>query len=218
MNILIPTNINDITLEQYQRFALINNEETDKEFFVHKTIEIFCEVDILTVNKFPFKDATDISKDILDVLDQNVPFTNKFDLDGITYGFIPDLQQMSLGEFIDLEENLRDSKNFHKAAAVMFRPTVKQFKDLYTIESYEADPRMYEVMKKAPVGVISAAIVFFYNIVNELLAVSQDFSKKELKEAQTIVEKVSLQRSMGGLTPSMLYAEALLQNTEKSPE
>ena len=215
MKIQVPTHINDITLEQYQRFALINTEEQDKEFFMFKTIEIFCGVDIALVSKMRLKDAESISNEVLEVLQQNVPFTNKFELDGVKYGFIPDLQAISLGEFIDLEEGLSKDKDFHKAASVMFRPIVKEFGELYTIDGYEASTEMHHVMKQAPVGVISAAIVFFYNIANELLKASQDFSSQEKAEAMTILEKLNSQRNTVGLTLSTLYAEAMLQSINK---
>jgi len=215
MKIQVPTHINDITLEQYQRFALINTEEQDKEFFMFKTIEIFCGVDIALVSKMRLKDAESISNEVLEVLQQNVPFTNKFELDGVKYGFIPDLQAISLGEFIDLEEGLSKDKDFHKAASVMFRPIVKEFGELYTIDGYEASTEMHHVMKQAPVGVISAAIVFFYSIAKELLKASQDFSSQEKAEAMTILEKLNSQRNTGCLTLSTLYAEAMLQSINK---
>ena len=215
MKISVPTHINDITLEQYQRFALINTEEQDKEFFMFKTIEIFCGVDIALVSKMRLKDAESISNEVLEVLQQNVPFTNKFELEGVKYGFIPDLQAISLGEFIDLEEGLSKDKDFHKAASVMFRPIVKEFGELYTIDGYEANTEMHHIMKQAPVGVISAAIVFFYSIAKELLKASQDFSSQEKEEAMTILEKLNSQRSTGGLTLSTLYAEAMLQSINK---
>jgi hypothetical protein len=215
MKIQVPTHINDITLEQYQKFALINTEEQDKEFFMFKTIEIFCGVDIALVSKMRLSDAESISNEVLEVLQQNVPFTNKFELDGVKYGFIPDLQAISLGEFIDLEEGLSKDKDFHKAASVMFRPIVKEFGELYTIDGYEASTEAHHIMKQAPVGIISAAIVFFYNIAKELLKASQDFSSQEKAEAMTILEKLNSQRNTGGLTLSTLYAEAMLQSINK---
>jgi hypothetical protein len=215
MKIQVPTHINDITLEQYQRFALINTEEQDKEFFMFKTIEIFCGVDIALVSKMRLKDAESISNEVLEVLQQNVPFTNKFELEGVKYGFIPDLQAISLGEFIDLEEGLSKDKDFHKAASVMFRPIVKEFGELYTIDGYEANTEAHHIMKQAPVGIISAAIVFFYSIAKELLKASQGFSSQEKAEAMTILEKLNSQRSTGGLTVSTLYAEAMLQSISK---
>ena len=216
MKIEVPTNINDITLAEYQRFALINTDTQDKEFFTFKTIEIFCGVDIAIVSKMAYEDATELSKDVLAVLDQTVPFTNRFTLNGIEYGFIPDLQAMSLGEFIDLEENLSDAKNFHKAAAVMFRPIVKSFKNLYTIEGYNADPEAIEAMKSAPMGIVAAAIVFFYGIANELVRDSQSYLAESAKMAQTTLEKPSFTQNTAGLTLSMLYAQVMLQGINKS--
>ena len=215
MKIQVPTHINDITLEQYQRFALINTEEQDKEFFMFKTIEIFCGVDIALVSKMRLSDAESVSNEVLEVLQQNVPFTNKFELEGVKYGFIPDLQAISLGEFIDLEEGLSKDKDFHKAASVMFRPIVKEFGELYTIDGYEASTEAHHIMKQAPVGIISAAIVFFYSIAKELLRASQDFSSQEKEEAMIILEKLNSQRNTGGLTLSTLYAEAMLQSISK---
>ena len=212
MKISVPTHINDITLEQYQRFAKINTEEQDKEFFMFKTIEIFCGVDIAKVSKMRLKDAESISNEVIEVLNGNIPFTNRFELEGVKYGFIPDLQAISLGEFIDLEEGLADSKSFHKAAAVMFRPVVKEFGELYTIDGYEASTDMHHLMKSAPLGVISAAIVFFYNIVKELQTDLKDYSQEKAQETTTIVENLSLQRNTDGLTLSMLYAEAMQQS------
>jgi len=215
MKISVPTHINDITLEQYQRFAKINTEEQDKEFFMFKTIEIFCGVDIALVSKMRLKDAESISNEVIEVLNSQIPFANRFELEGVKYGFIPDLQQISLGEFIDLEEGLADSKSFHKAAAVMFRPIIKEAGELYTIDGYEASTEMHHIMKEAPLGVISAAIVFFYNIVKELQADLEDYSQEKAQETKTTVESLSSQRNTGGLTLSMLYAEAMQQSLER---
>lgn len=216
MKISVPTHINDVTLAEYQKFALINTENQDKEFFTFKTIEIFCDVDIALVAKMPYETTLELSKEVLAVLDQTIPFTNRMTLNGIEYGFIPDLQAMSLGEFIDLEENLSDAKNFHKAAAVMFRPIVKSYKNLYTIQGYDADPEAIEAMKDAPMGVIAAAIVFFYGIANELVRDSQSSLEESAKMAQTTLEKHSLTQNTAGLTLSMLYAQVMLQGIKGS--
>ena len=160
MKIEVPTKLNDITLEQYQAFDLINNDEQDKEFKLHKTISIFTEVDMDIVSKFPIKDAEEIAEDITIVLQQDNPFNRFFTLDGVKYGFLPSLEDISLGEYIDLEDGLKDTKSFHKAAAVMFRPIVKNYGDLYTIAPYEATLDNMELMKKAPLGCVTGAVVF----------------------------------------------------------
>lgn len=203
MKIEVPTNINDIKLGQYQRFSLINTDDQDEEFLLHKTIEIFCDVDISIVSKFPLKDAKDINDDIVAVMDSEAQFTRFFSIDGVEYGFIPDLSDMTLGEYIDLEDGLKEFKSFHKAAAVMYRPVTRKIKDLYNIEPYDASMDAVDKMKNAPLGAISAAIVFFYHIVKELLAVSLVYSRKEADRTRTMVESLNLPRNTDGLIPSM---------------
>lgn len=215
MKVSVPTHINDITLLQFQKYSKINTEDQDEEFLIHKTIEIFCNVDIRVVSQFPIKDAKEIVEDIHAVLDQTVKFTDRFTLEGVEYGFIPDLSAMSLGEYIDLEDGLKDTKEFHKAAAVMFRPVVKSFKELYTIDGYDASLERQALMLEAPIGIISSAVVFFYSIVNELLEGSQNYSKSLLEIAKTTLEKDSSEQSMAGLPAYTHLAEVMLQNTSK---
>jgi len=215
MKISIPTNINDITLEQFQKYSLVNVEGADSEFLMHKTIEIFCDVDLKTVSKFPIKDAKEIVTDIHAVLDQEQPFTDRFEMNGVTYGFLPVLEDMSLGEYIDLEEGLKDTKDFHKAASVMFRPVTKEFKELYSIEGYEVSLDRQRLMKQAPVGIISAAIVFFYHIGNELLRDSQSYSKNLQEMIETTLEKGSSLRSMDGSAAYTHFLGVMRQNMER---
>ena len=212
MKILVPTDINDITLEQFQKFSKINTEDQEEEFLLHKTIEIFCDVDIALVSKFPLKDVKEIVEEITAVLDQKAPFTDRFELDGIQYGFIPDLSAMSLGEYIDLEDGLKDTKEFHKAASVMYRPIVKSFKELYSIDGYDASLDRQQLMKSAPIGIISAAVVFFYSIVKELLKGSQSYSNQQLTKAQTILERDSSLQNMAGSPAYTHYVEVIAQN------
>lgn len=215
MEIKVPTRINDIPLKEYQRFAKANVEGADPEFLMHKTIEIFCEMDLRDVARLPLKTAEDLFEEITAVMNQDATFTRKFTLDGIEYGFIPDLEKMSLGEYIDLEEGLKDPAQFHKAAAVMYRPITKQFRDLYAIEPYTADSASHEVMKDAPLGEVTAAVVFFYSIVNELQVASLRYSRELVAENTTTLERGSLPLSTDGLTAFMHYLKEIQQSTEE---
>ena len=213
MKILIPTDINDITLEQYQRFALVNVEGAEQEFLMHKCIEIFCDVDIKLVSKFPLKDAEEIYLQLMAILNDNVKFQTRFEFNGVEYGFIPELAKMSLGEFIDLEEGLKDPKEYHKALCAMYRPIVKDYKGLYTIEPYEPNPLKHDEAKQMPLGIVTSAVVFFYNIANELLQASPDYIKKLMKTTDS-VEKINLQKSTGGSIAFMHYAKVIQQNLD----
>lgn len=208
MKVSIPTSLNAITVEQYQKYHALTEGQNDEDFLIFKTIEIFCDIDIKTVSKFPMKDAKDIYETIQDVLMQDAHFTPKFELDGVKYGFLPSLEDLTLGEYIDLEAGLKDTKDLHKAAAVMFRPIKNEFKDLYNIEPYEQGTKAWDIMKKAPIDAISGAVVFFYRLGNVLLMDSLrslNNEKEETREAiKTILRKVNSQLNGDGLTQSSL--------------
>jgi len=216
MKLQIPTNINDITVGEYLKFIEVNKEDADEEFLIHKTISIFCDIPMKDVLNIDAKEAQDIAIEIYAVLNQKAEFVDKFELNGIEYGFIPNLEDLSLGEYIDLETYLKDQKNLHKVAAVMYRPIIKKYSDLYDIENYSANLRSQQDMKDAPIGIISQGVVFFYNIVNELLKDFPHYLEKETKKVTEIIQQeVNSQLNMGGLTRSTYLAKVMSETLNK---
>ena len=198
MKIQVPQDINDITVGEYIKFNEVNKEGTDEEFLIHKTINIFCGMDMKDVMNMDYKDAELVVSDIFTALSMTAKFSDRFTLDGIEYGFITSLEGLTLGEYIDLETYLKDQKDLHKAAAVMYRPITKKYSDLYEIEPYNSSLRNQELMKRAPIGTVSQAVVFFYNIVSELLKASKDYSHPQAKDLMITQQKVSSLLNTGG--------------------
>lgn len=190
MKVSIPKDLSAITLEQYQKYEAIANGENDEDFLIFKTIEIFCDIDIQVVSKFPMKDAREIYELIQDVLKQQTEFKPFFELNGVKYGFIPSLEDLTLGEYIDLEAGLKDTKDLHKAAAVMFRPVTNHIGDLYDIEPYKQGTKAWDIMKEAPIEAISGAIVFFCNLGRELYWDSLVYSSKNTKEKRELITQL----------------------------
>ena len=216
MKLQIPTNINDITVSEYLKFIEVNKEDADEEFLIHKTISIFCDIPMKDVLNIDAKEAQDIALEIYAVLNQKAEFVDRFELNGIKYGFIPNLEDLSLGEYIDLETYLKDQKNLHKVASVMYRPITKEYKDLYDIENYSASLKSQNDMKQAPIGIISQAVVFFYNIVNELLRDFPHYLETQSKKVQeTIQQEVSSHLNMDGLTQSTYLAKVMSETLNK---
>ena len=169
--------------------------------------------DVLNIDA---KQAQDIAIEIYAVLNQKAEFKDKFELNGIEYGFIPNLEDLSLGEYIDLETYLKDQKNLNKVAAVMYRPITKKYSDLYDIENYSASLKRQQDMKDAPIGIISQAVVFFYNIVNELLKDFPHYLETQSKKVQeTIQQEGNSQLNMGGLTQSIYLAKVMSETLNK---
>jgi len=215
MKLQIPTLLNDITVSEYLKFIEVNKEDADEEFLIHKTISIFCGISMKEVLTIDAQEAQDIALEIYAVLNQRVDFVDRFELNGVKYGFIPNLEDLSLGEYIDLETYLKEQKNLHKVAAVMYRPIVKEYKELYDIEGYNSDLKAQEAMKQAPIGIISQAVVFFYNIANELLT---DLNRSLTAQEEETARGITQQRgnsllSMVGSTQSTFFQKVMLETS-----
>lgn len=215
MEIKVPTHINDITVAEFKKFSSIKFDEQDDDFAAFKMIEIFCGVPLKTVSQFPLKDAEDIVSQIRGVLEQKTEFKDRFEIDGVEYGFIPKLEDMTLGEFINLEDYLKDTKYLNRAASILYRPVTKKFGELYDIEPYLAEKSYWDVMEKAPIGIISEAVVFFYRLGSELLIATNHYLGEAEVEKTIILEKLNLLLNLDGLIPSTLWQMATSQNTNK---
>jgi hypothetical protein len=167
--ITIPTELSEIKLGQYQKFLKIADQNDESEFIHHKMIEIFCNVELKYVTQFKRKQIVEIVTTINSLFEKIPPFKNRFTLDGIEYGFIPNLDDISQGEYMDLDNYIVDVADLHRSMAVMFRPIKSKLKDKYTIEPYEGSDVYAEKMLDAPLDVVLASRVFFYHLGSELL-------------------------------------------------
>jgi hypothetical protein len=166
LKVTVPTTLSEITLDQYQRFARL---EGDEEFLTHKMLEIFCGVPLSGLPNVRIKDVSHISKHINGMLAEKPSLKPTFTLDGQEFGFVPELDNITYGEFVDLDTYLQDVQNLHKSMAVLYRPITQKIKGRYLIEPYESAGKYADLMKQAPVDVVLGAVLFFYRLGNELL-------------------------------------------------
>ena len=166
LKVIVPTALSEITLDQYQRFARL---EGDEEFLTHKMLEIFCGVPLANLPNVRIKDVSHISKHISAMINEKPNLTPTFTMGDTKYGFIPELDNITYGEFVDLDNYLQDVQYLHKAMAVLYRPITSEVNNRYLIEPYEGAGRYAEQMKQAPMNVAMGATLFFWHLGNELL-------------------------------------------------
>jgi len=195
LEINVPENLNEITLEQYQRFDKINTEENqDSNFLLHKTVEIFCGLELKDIATIRVNSIKEILGDIDKVFSEKTDLVPTFTLDGIEYGFIPNLDDMTIGEFIDLDENLTEWETIHKAMSVLYRPINYKKEDKYLVEDYTGLDKA-ELFKKMPLGIVMGAMVFFYRLNNELLEITLNYLKREVPNQMNTESLAALERS-----------------------
>lgn len=212
MTIKVPERLSEITLKQYMSFDKANSEDADKDFLLHRLLSIFTGITMKEALAFPLDDAEDIATEIADVLSQDAKLQRTFTLKGVDFGMIPDFTNLTLGEYVDMEEYLRDTQSLNKAMAVLFRPITKRYKDLYSIEDYNGSKENAEFLLDMPVDVATASVVFFYRLGNVLLLDSQAYLSQETVESKIIQQKVTSLKSTDGLLASIAYARETLRN------
>ena len=196
INISIPTNLSEITLRQYKHFLKIQKGVDDQGFLNAKIIEIFCKVKLENVMRLKFNDTELIVTKLTKMFDQKPNLVTNFKLNEINYGFHPQLDDLTLGEYIDLDTFIGDWENMEKAMAVLYRPIVNKIKDKYTIEEYKVgkDANILDM----PMDAVLSSIFFLWNLGLDLSKITMNYLDKE--EEQALMQHLNLQPNGGGIT------------------
>ena len=162
LEITVPDSLSEITLGQYQKYLKIAEDVTDEKFLASKMIEIFCNVKLSDTLKMKFADVNAICEILIGMFNEKPSLRRHFKIRGVEYGFIPKLDDISLGEYVDLDSFLGDWENMHRAMAVLYRPIDHKYGEKYSIKEYEAGDG--EVMKDMPLEAVISSIIFFYHL------------------------------------------------------
>jgi hypothetical protein len=217
LQITIPTSLDEITLEQYQKFLSIAKDNPDGEFLQHKMVEIFCGIDLKNAAKISFKDVNEITSNLSNLFTQKYDLKKTFKLGNTEFGFITNLDEITLGEYTDLDKYISDWDKMHNAMAVLYRPITKKLKDKYQIEEYNGSYTYCDAMKFMPVDVALGAVVFFYNLGNELLKSTIHYLENN-QEFQNIVNNHNLEVNGVGIHHSMLLLKETLEDLKMFPD
>ena len=221
LELVVPTQLSEIPLKHYQKFLGIAENTNDEIFLAEKMIQCFCGIELKEIVKIPFKEVEALSVHFATMFQKKTEFKNRFTLAGTEFGFIPNLENMSWGEYIDLEANISDVKTFHKAMAVMYRPIVEKHGDKYKIEPYVSSANYAEVMEYAPLDIALAAKVFFYNLENELLEATLYYLENQITKdkeiSQILAKELNLTSNGAGINQYMQSLREISQNLTKSP-
>lgn len=212
LHLNIPDSLYDITLEQYQKYDKINTEENkDSIFLMQKMIEIFCFVELDLTRSIKYNDLIEIIDHLNNLISSKPELITTFKIDDIQYGFIPNLDNITLGEYIDLDNYLGSWENMHKAMSVLYRPVILKKDERYVIEDYKGS--IYdEKMKKAPLSVVISSQIFFYNLSNELLTYTLKYLEKEMGNNLTKEQLNALEVNGVGINQSLHSLQEILKD------
>lgn len=216
MKIIVPTSLDDITIQQWIDLKKILSLENQSEDFIRLAlISICCKISIEKVKLFSLDDYNDISIQVLNVIKEaeNVSLRKIVNVNGIDYGFIPNLDKMSAGEYIDLDTYLDGTDdNIYNAMKVMYREVKGMFSDNYSIKKYNTEIDS-EIYKDFPITSFLGASVFFCNLGKELLTHTEFLTLQEIQTRE--VSEEDLQINGGGINQYILLQMEELINLKR---
>jgi hypothetical protein len=212
LDITIPTDLSEITLRQYKHFLKIQKSQDDENFLSAKIIEIFCKVKLEDVMQIKFNDSEYIVNTLTKMFEQKPNLVTKFKLNNKEYGFHPQLDDLTLGEYIDLDTFIGDWENIEKAMAVLYRPVVNKLKDKYTIEEYKVG-RDADILDM-PMDAVLSSIFFLWNLGLDLSKAMMNYLDKE--ETQALTQFLNSQPNGAGITQFTVLLKETLQDLKIS--
>ena len=165
----IPLSLSGITLGQYQDYLKVLDkwDKEDETYLNVKILQIFCGLSPEFATSIPLHAFESTIAQVTGLFESATPLERKFKMTGldsvgeentVEFGFIPKLDDISFGEYIDLESYLGDWQQMHKAMAVLFRPVYHSKREYYLIDKYEGSDKYSQVMKDMQALIPGAAL------------------------------------------------------------
>lgn len=217
LEVNVPSHLSEIPLHKYQKFLRIVDQNIDDpnadRFVSMKMLEIFCDIPSEFIFNYKIKDVTSVTNVLTRMFEQKPELVRTFKLGDTEFGFIPNLEDMTFGEYIDLDTYIGDWQNIHRAMGVLYRPITAKIKDKYTIEEYRGDAYM-DAMVNTPMDAVLSSIVFFYDLGIDLQNVI--LNSLEGTEREIYQQYLTSIESGGGTMPYIYSVTETLQRLNRS--
>jgi hypothetical protein len=177
----------EVTLEKWLK--LIDFETGTKTEEATETIAALSNIPKQLVKELALKDVAVLMSKIAELQQkQDTKLKRIIEIEGVEYGFHPDLDSITLGEYADIETFIKNGieKHLPELMAVLYRPIKEKKNDIYIIDAYDGNIRLRkEEMKKMAAEQVQSALVFFYNLGRELSQILPLYLMERLTEMQT---------------------------------
>ena len=175
----------DVTLEKWLK--LIEFHKGTKSEEAEETIAALSNIPKKLIKQLELKDIVTIMNAVSSMQQQQDSSLKRIiEVEGKRYGFHPDLNSITLGEWADIESFMKkDIQNYlPECMAILYRPIVEETDSgVYTIKAYDGDISIRaEKMKNMAAEQVQSALVFFYRFAKELLQILESSLILKLKE------------------------------------
>ena len=190
----------DVTLEKWVKLSS-EKESTTKE--AEETIAALSDIPKKLIKELSIKDVAVIMSKVAELqAKQDSELKRIINVEGEEYGFHPDLDSITLGEYADLETFIKNGieKHLPEVMAVLYRPIVEKKNKIYTIEAYDGNISIRaEEMKKMSAEQVESALRFFFVFVRKLSEILPSYLMERITEMKEDLQMKVLQKDGVGL-------------------
>jgi len=191
----------EVTLEKWLKLISFKTRTKAKE--ARETIAALSDIPKNLLSQLELKDVAVLMGKIAELQEkQDSSLKRIIEIEGKRYGFHPNLDDITLGEFADIETFVKNDidNNLPELMAILYRPIVEEKNNIYIIEAYDGNISIRaEEMKKMSAEQVQSALVFFYNLGNELLKTLPLYLMERLKEMKKQLPQNPSQKNGVGL-------------------
>lgn len=205
MKIIIPTSLDEIPLSKMLDWLALP-DDMDIEERNNRALQLFAAIPSDLLPKLQVKQRKEIVTRIYLAINQNPEFRPRFTFRGVEYGFEPNLDDMTMGQFVDIDSIKDYRAELPRLMSILYRPITEKLAMTYRIEPYKPieDMALYEAM---PTSVAFGMMLFFWSIGNNFLSDTLKYTKPQ---AQASKPSKTLATNGGGtFTFTALHKETL---------
>jgi len=204
LTITYPESWAEIKLKDYlEYYKLIKPYEGTDEFgkkHLELAAQYFCKVPAEYLYKLPAATFDKVDKYVGELFSSinKMPLVTTFEVENTKYGFIPNLDNMAYGEYLDLVSYTSSKEMWSYMPIVMsilYRPVVNNVGKLYTIESYDGtkDARIEMFKHILTMDVVFGAMSFFLDLQRDLSTGILAYSVESLKGLTDLETSLALE-------------------------
>ena len=186
VKLLIPTSWEDIDIITYQKYVKIQESKTGDKTKAVKILSLMCNVKASIIRNMDYSDMIKILgvlKKLVDTEPDKTNFRKRFKFKDDEYGFIPNLSNLTTGEYIDLEEYCKKPiKNLHIIMSILYRKIISKSGNKYAIENYDPDEFKEDLFKGCPMDIALCCLGFFLTLGERLQTASHNYLKAQEKK------------------------------------
>lgn len=143
LTINIPQDYTTITLKKYLTMQdELKNYDDNEDAQVAIMLNHLCGIPADYVTKLSYNDYVMIKSELGKFISNTrLPLQKLIMIDGIEYGFEPNLSNLAYGAYLDISkyDTFQIDNNWPKIMSILYRPVLNKRADMYTIKPYTGD-------------------------------------------------------------------------------